>query len=161
MSKSVFLVDDDQAFLKVFSKKLENAGFKNVKKFTSGEDCLKNMKEKPEMILLDYMMEGMDGIQTLKAIKKRYTNIPVIFLSANDSKEVAEDALKHDAYDYIVKNDAAFGRIRLMMKQMRRHQIELDAKKKGRIYKYVFILIMVAFAATIFYLNFKYPGLFH
>jgi two-component system, NtrC family, response regulator AtoC len=71
--------------------------------FDNSEDALKKLHLKPDLILLDIMLPGLDGLATLKRIKQYDENLPVIILSAQGSVEVAVEALRFGAYDYFPK----------------------------------------------------------
>jgi two-component system response regulator AtoC len=64
---------------------------------------LKKLSLKPDLILLDIMLPGMDGIETLKRIKQLDEHLPVIMLSAQGRIDVAVDSIKYGAYDYFSK----------------------------------------------------------
>lgn len=112
----IFLVDDDSVFLKSLEIEfLQHADF-NIKTFATGELCLERLSEYPDVIILDYMLDGIDktamnGMKTLDGIKAFNPDIPVIMLSAQDKIEVAIDCMHHRAYDYVVKSETAFVRL--------------------------------------------------
>src|SRR3954462_7688958 len=90
----IFLVDDDAVFLKLLEIEfLENADF-IVETYATGELCLESLSHKPDIIILDYLLDGinksaMNGIETLDKIKAVDPDIPVVMLSAQDKIEVA------------------------------------------------------------------------
>ena len=112
----IFLVDDDSVFLKSLEIEfLQHADF-SIKTFATGELCLEKLSEYPDVIILDYMLDGIDktamnGMKTLDGIKAFNPDIPVIMLSAQDKIEVAIDCMHHRAYDYVVKSETAFVRL--------------------------------------------------
>lgn len=103
MEKLIFIVDDEQAISKLLTYWVRDKWKYNVESFTTGEDALKNLHKRPDVILLDIMLPGLDGVETLKRIKAFDENLPVIMLSAQGSIEVAVDTLKFGAYDYFIK----------------------------------------------------------
>jgi len=103
VSKLVFIVDDEQAISKLVSYWVKDKWKYDVEIFANGEDALKKIYLKPDLILLDIMLPGLDGIETLKRIKHYDENIPVIMLSAQGSIEVAVNSLRLGAYDYFPK----------------------------------------------------------
>ncbi len=113
----LFLVDDDAVFL--VSLKIEfmqNADF-IIETYATGELCINNLSLNPDVIILDYKLDGidknaMDGINTLDNIKAFNSNIPVIILSAQDSIDVAINCMHHHAFDYVIKNETTFIRLR-------------------------------------------------
>jgi DNA-binding NtrC family response regulator len=112
----VFLVDDDSLFLKLLSIEfLENGNF-DIQTFASGELCLAHLSENPDLIILDYHLNGIDknamnGIDTLIKIKAYLSTIPVIMLSSQDKIDVAVSSMYHGAFDYVVKSETAFLRL--------------------------------------------------
>ena len=78
---------------------------------------MENLAEEPQIIVLDYYLDGiikgsMNGIETLDKIKQYNKNIQVIMLSSQDSIDVAVSCMHHLAYDYVVKSETAFVRIK-------------------------------------------------
>ncbi|MDZ4682984.1 MAG: response regulator [Saprospiraceae bacterium] len=112
----IFLVDDDAVFLK--SLEIEFLQFPNfsVETFASGELCIANLSKNPDVIILDYQLDGIDknamnGLDTLDKIKSFNQDIPVIMLSAQDRIDVAISCMHHKAFDYVVKSETAFMRL--------------------------------------------------
>ena len=112
---SVFLVDDDSMFLKSLEHHLQQKlkhNFK-IKSFPTGEVCLKNMEQKPDIVVLDYFLNGQDqhamnGERVLQRIKLTYPATTVIMLSGQDKMQVAVDSMRDGAFDYVVKNENVF-----------------------------------------------------
>lgn len=100
----IFLVDDDIFCLNLYQQFLAKLGFTNVVCFGNGDDCLKSLSKKPDIIFLDYYMEGLNGLEVLREIKRSNPDIVVVFISGQEDVEVAVDALTHGAFDYIVKS---------------------------------------------------------
>jgi DNA-binding NtrC family response regulator len=112
----IFLVDDDALFLKLLEIEFKQHGDFTIETFATGEQCVENLTHNPDVIILDYYLDGIDknamnGIQTLDKIKSVNFDIPVIMLSSQDKIEVAIDCMHHKAYDYIVKSETAFLRL--------------------------------------------------
>ena len=112
----IFLVDDDDLFLKSLEIDFAQNTESNIKTFATGELCIENLSEKPDVIILDYYLDSVDktainGLQTLDKIKETNPLIPVIMLSSQDKIEVAVNCMKHQAFDYIVKSETAFLRL--------------------------------------------------
>jgi len=112
----VFLVDDDALFLKSLEIEFAQTGEYAIKTFATGEMCLENISKNPDIIILDYYLDGIEkeainGLETLDRIKKINAQIPVIMLSSQDKIEVAVNCMKHHAFDYIVKSETAFLRL--------------------------------------------------
>lgn len=103
MNKLIFIVDDEQAISKLLSFWVKDKWGYEVEVFSNGEAVLKRMSAKPDLVLLDIMLPGLNGIETLKRIKQFDENLPVIMLSAQASIEVAVESLRFGAYDYFPK----------------------------------------------------------
>ena len=101
----ILIVDDTKENLSVIGGLLEEAY--RVRVANSGERALKvaNGEPRPDLILLDVMMPGMDGYQTLEHLKRETAtgNIPVIFVTAMDADEDEERGLQLGAVDYVTK----------------------------------------------------------
>ncbi|MCI5057363.1 MAG: response regulator [Flavobacteriales bacterium] len=156
----IFIVDDDEAFLKLFSKKIENEGFRNVKTFSSADTCLLCLDQEPDIILLDYQMPGKNGIDALKDIKNSKSNARVVFLTASEDKKVADDAFKYDAFDYVVKNDTSFGRVKLLLKRINKLNATAEAQKKARRLKITLVIILLLLTGSVLLLSFLFPDFF-
>lgn len=103
MNKLVFIVDDEQAISKLLSYWLKDKWGYDIEVFASGEEVLKRIYQKPDLVLLDIMLPGMDGMEVLRRIKQIDENLPVLMLSAQGKIEVALESLKFGAYDYFPK----------------------------------------------------------
>jgi two-component system, NtrC family, response regulator AtoC len=103
VSKLIYIVDDEPSIAKLLSYWLKEKWKYDVEIFSSGEDMIKKLTAGPDVILLDIMLPGMDGIETLKRIKAYDPELPVIMLSAQGSIDVAVDSLRIGAFDYFSK----------------------------------------------------------
>lgn len=129
----LFLVDDDVVFLKSLEIEFLESGDFEIETFVSGELCVENLFKRPDVIILDYLLDGVDkdcmnGIETLDKITVFDPTIPVVILSAQDKIEVAVDCMHHKAFDYVVKSETAFMRLQKIITgifQYRKIQKEL------------------------------------
>jgi len=103
VNKLIFIVDDEQAISKLLSYWLKDKWGYDIEVFASGEEVLKRLYQKPDLILLDIMLPGMDGMEVLQRIRQVDENLPIIMLSAQGKVEVALESLKFGAYDYFPK----------------------------------------------------------
>lgn len=123
----LFLVDDDAVFLKSLEIDfLERADF-IIETFATGELCMANLSHDPDVIILDYCLDGIDatamnGIETLDKIKAFNQDIPVIILSSQDKIEVAVNCMHHRAFDYVVKSETAFVRLQQIITTIFRYK---------------------------------------
>ena len=98
----IFIVDDDAPLRRLMKALLEDQGY-DTKDFESGNALLEALDDSPALILLDVMMPGLDGLETLKRIKAIYPDLPVIMLTSVDKVETAVEVIKQGAYDYLLK----------------------------------------------------------
>ncbi len=104
-TEEVLIVDDDPDTLFTMNELIQSMGYKTYLA-KSGTECLKMLEHiKPDLILLDIMMPGMDGFQTLKNIRKSKTasDIPVFAVTAKAMAGDKEIILKYGFNDYIPK----------------------------------------------------------
>jgi len=109
----VFLVDDDALYLKSEEIELNGQNDYTIETYASGELCLQQLSRNPDVIILDYWLNGVDksamnGEQILDKIKRFNSDIPVVILSAQEKIEVAVNCMQHRAFDYVVKSKTAF-----------------------------------------------------
>lgn len=101
----IYAVDDETSIRELYACALESAGF-DARCFIDGEALFEALAEtKPELILLDIMLDGMDGYKILDSLKDdiRYRNIPVIMVSAKGEEVSKVKGLNLGADDYISK----------------------------------------------------------
>ncbi len=99
----ILLVDDEESIRTTLGDVLADEGFK-VSTAEDGESSLALVKDGDvDLVLLDIWLPGMDGIETLKAIKELAPDLPVVMISGHGSVETAVTATKHGAFDFIEK----------------------------------------------------------
>jgi len=123
----VLLVDDEKDFVEIFALRLEEAG-ERVSTANSGKKCLKILSEKEiDVVILDIRMPGMDGIETLKEIKKGYPLVEVIMLTGHGTTETAVEGMKLGAFDYLIK-PADFNDLTLKLEGARKRKDEQEER---------------------------------
>lgn len=103
MGKLIFIVDDELAISKLLSYWVKDKWKYDIEVFNNGEDMLRRLHVKPDLVLLDIMLPGLNGLDVLKKIRQFDEGIPVIMLSAQGNIEVAIETLKFGAFDYFPK----------------------------------------------------------
>lgn len=99
----LLIVDDENAFRRTVAKRLMKRGI-DTKQAVSGEECLEILKKDPvDVVVLDVKMPGMDGIETLHHIKKKYPKTEVIMLTGHATTQDGVDGIKTGAFDYLSK----------------------------------------------------------
>ena len=112
----LFLVDDDALFLKSLEIEFRQKTNFHIETFATGELCIDRLSQMPDVIILDYHLDGMvknamNGIETLDKIKEFHPDTPVVLLSSQDKIDVAVQCMHHGAFDYVVKSETAILRL--------------------------------------------------
>jgi len=105
MAKKILVVEDDKFLRELIVQKLIKEGY-DIAEAVDGEKGLKNIKdEKPDLVLLDLILPGIDGFEVLAKMKEdvAMAQIPVIILSNLGQKDDIERGLKMGAVDYLIK----------------------------------------------------------
>jgi two-component system, NtrC family, nitrogen regulation response regulator NtrX len=103
MNETILVVDDEVSICQSLSAILKDEGYQ-VLVAGSGEEALKSVdSELPQLVLLDIWLPGIDGLETLKAIKAAHPNILVIMMSGHGTIETAVKATKLGAFDFVEK----------------------------------------------------------
>ena len=106
MGKQAFLVDDSRSARIVLSRLLKKNGFDEVEMAESGEQALDQLQNlQPDAIFVDFLMDGMDGLETISALKKdtRFANTPVVMCTANEGDRYLQAAIEHGALGILAK----------------------------------------------------------
>ena len=103
LQANVLLVDDETEFASALAERLRLRSF-DVRAVFHAEDAIAAVQSaSPDVVLLDFRMPGMDGIEVLKIIKKIDPTIEVIMLTGHGDVSSVEEAIKNGAYEYIMK----------------------------------------------------------
>ncbi len=139
----ILLVDDEKAFVDTMAKRLAKRDL-NISKVYSGEAAIEEIKKNPEteVVVLDIMMPGIDGIETLRRLKKDYPLLEVIILTGHGRVASYKEAEKLGAFSYLEKpydiddlveviKQAYYKRLKNRFKHDKKRQEELDVLLMG------------------------------
>jgi len=134
---TVLLVDDEIPFIETMTKRLTKRNLEIVAAY-SGEEALGRLKKHTniEVVLLDVKMPGMNGIETLKEIKKDYPLVEVIMLTGHATVESAIDGMKQGAFDYLMKPcdiDHLISKVNEAVSKKRQHENKIVAARMKEI----------------------------
>lgn len=104
----IFIIEDDAMIATLMKQTLSKTPEHEIFHFNSGEECLENLHQKPDIISIDYNLPGMNGHDLMEKIKAFDQSIMVIIVSGQESLEVVVSTYKKGAHDYIMKNDNLF-----------------------------------------------------
>jgi DNA-binding NtrC family response regulator len=142
----IFVVEDNQMYNKLVVSYLKTNKFTNVESYLSGEEALNNMHKNPDIIIQDYLLDGMTGIEVLIKAKKINPSVEFIFLSGQDSIDIAINSMKYGAYDYIVKDQMA---LQKMVNKINKINSVTELVKTNKRYKVGVILFFIGLGLLI------------
>ena len=137
----IMIVDDEESFVETLTKRLSKRDIKTLKAF-SGEEALQTMETNQhlDVVVLDVKMPGMDGIETLRALKETYPLVEVIMLTGHGTIESAIQGMKRGAFDYLMKPcdiDELVGKINEAVRKKREQEEKIrNAKSKEMLSSY-------------------------
>src|SRR5713226_783448 len=103
MSDKILIVDDEPSNRKILGQELTHRGYA-VETANDGSEALRKAESaRPDLVILDYMMPDLTGLDVLKELRKREDDTPVIMITAYGSVERAVQAMKEGAYDFITR----------------------------------------------------------
>jgi CheY-like chemotaxis protein len=106
VGKQAFLVDDSKSARIVLGRLLKKNGFDEVEMAESGEQAIEQLKNlTPDAIFVDFLMDGMDGLETISHLKKdsRFVNTPMVMCTANEGDRYLQAAVEHGALGILAK----------------------------------------------------------
>ena len=103
MSEKILIVDDEPSNRNILSQELTHEGY-SVVAASDGREALRKIESsRPDLIILDYMMPDLSGLEVLKELRKRENDTPVVMITAYGTMERAVEAMKEGAYDFITR----------------------------------------------------------
>lgn len=126
-SQSIFVVDDQESILNSVKSILDDESYR-ISTFTSAEALEEGLKEeKPDLILLDIWLPGIDGVESLKKLKASYPDLPVILMSGHAGIDIAVKAMKAGASDFLEKPL----NLDILLEKIAAHLPHRDGQKKA------------------------------
>jgi len=120
--KLIFVVDDDPFINMLVVKRFTSEDYR-LEAFVYGEDCIKALDEKPDLIILDYFFinndrEVMNGMEVFDKIKELKPDVPVIMLSGQEKGEIVLELARKGIDDYIIKDDNLIDNLNVAIKEL-------------------------------------------
>ena len=116
----IFVVDDDKHYARLLSYRLDKPKDHEVSVFHSGEDALDALDRlKPDLVFLDIMMPGIGGMETLRRLQLFAPDLPIVMISAQGTAEVAVEAMKGGATDYITKGQDDLVKLDMVVERLK------------------------------------------
>lgn len=155
-TSTILLVEDNPVYLNLLRKELEKLGYTDIVAFETAREAMEDLKTRPDIAFLDYWLEGnKTGLDVMKKLKKKYPYTQIIFLTASDDVEIAVTTMRNGAYDYIVKGDTAFIRIRHLLKKIS-DETERKARSRSIIQFQIIVIIMIIIISILGILYYHY-----
>ena len=121
---SIFIVEDNEMYSFMLERKLHDQINYGIANYTTGEACIKDLYLNPDIVILDYNLPGINGMEALKALKEKKPKLHVIILSSQTNLQAVADLMKEGAYDYIQKNKETLVKITEAIENIRRMSFE-------------------------------------
>jgi len=114
----IFLIDDDELFSKVIQLALEENDSYDVSFFSTGEQFLECIDQYPDVVIIDYNLPGIGGLEILERVKNYSPDIKTIILSGQEKVDVVVEAYNKGADNYIIKNDNVIFQLKQTLKNL-------------------------------------------
>lgn len=156
----IFVVEDNAIYNKLVVSYLKTNKFTNVESYLTGEEALANMHKNPELVIQDYLLDGMTGIEVLIKAKKVNPNVEFIFLSGNDKIDIAINSMKYGANNYIVKDQNALPKLIEKIKNLHTASEVVKGKKRFRLGVTLFFIGIAILIIITLFMAIKFPTVF-
>ena len=168
----VYIVDDDEFYLKVFENKFKTSTACMTRTFTSGEALLELFRRKPlskkyiHIVVMDYYLKSMEnqdaqnGVEILKVIKEINPETEIILYSGIEDDSIVSKGLQLGAVTFVKKNENSFTRIHNSIKGIISQQNLKKKHSDSKFTRNIFLLIIVASIAAIAIIYFFKPDIF-
>ena len=132
-STNIFIIDDDVNNLARVKQFLEEKFLDAVQIsiFTSGEECLPKINQTTQIVILDYALEGKDGLEILKLIKAKNPDTEVIMLTSNENIILAIETFRSGAKDFVIKGKGSMAHLAKLISQIVTAPIRIIVKEFG------------------------------
>jgi len=110
MGRLIFFIDDDKVILNLLEYTFQSRRDYDVVCFKTGEECLENLHLDPNLIVLDHILhskenESLNGLETLKEIRKVSKSVPVVILTGQGDDQLLSEFMESGADKYLTKDD--------------------------------------------------------
>ena len=140
---NLFIVDDNKSMVVALKHYIQNRFGKGIKisTFYNGESCIKEVNNTTDIVILDYSLEGKNGLEILKEIKKINQKTEVVMLSNNTDIDLVIESLKNGATDYVVKGPSSWNRLTTLISRIVTAPIRIIVREFG-VSKFMAIFLM-------------------
>ena len=156
--KKVFIIEDNEMHSMMMDYILSKENSFNIFRFKSGEECIKKLSLKPDIIILDYGLPGINGLETFTQIRESNPNVPVVIISENRNETLVKEFRDKGVYEYIVKEPNSFHRLNSVIESILIGLSEKEYAANGRTTMIVVgsFVLLVIISGIISYLLLKH-----
>ena len=146
----VFIVEDNEMYSFMLDYMLTNDHTLRCIRFEKGEECIKSLELNPDMIILDYVLPGINGLETFRKIKRSKPDVPVLILTGHYDRQTAQQFLSEGVYHYMLKEENAVNKVKLIMQAAidKKGEEEIRVKKRA-LWKKVGVVLLCLTALTL------------
>lgn len=150
-NRLIFIVEDNEMYSVMLDYTLSNDSIVKFMCFKTGEECLENLHFNPMMIILDYWLPGMNGLEIFKKIRQQNQSVPVVILTQDHDLEVATLLLNAGVTNYFNKGEGSVSEIKQLINKELGKIIEKQEVQSRRMKTVFLIFCLVAVAIVIIY----------
>ena len=156
----IFVVEDNSIYSNLVVSYLKTSKFTNVEHFSTGEEALANMHKNPDIVIQDYLLDGITGIEVLIKAKKIHPHVEFIFLSGNDNIDIAINSMKYGANNYIVKDQQALPKLVEKIHMLLKTSEVVETKKRFKVGVTLFFIGIAILVIITLFMAIKFPMVF-
>lgn len=157
---NLFIVDDNKLLvtdLKHYLQTRFGVGV-NISTFNDGESCLEKVDKRTNIVILDYFLDGKNGLEILKEIKLKNEKTEVIMLSSNEDIALAIESFREGAKDYVIKGHGSWKKITHLVNHIITEPIRLMVREFGvskfmATFLFTFIVMGITVAWVLYAMN--------
>lgn len=152
----IFLIENSVVYKDLITGYLKSQKLTNLRIYKNGDECVKDIHMKPDLVILDYSAEGKTGLELMVQIQREHPETDFIFLSGQNDVGVAVKIMKIGAADYIVKNEEAPYNLVKSIDHLISHTKTVKAKKGFKVgvvsfFIVLFLIILIIMFMSIFF----------
>ena len=140
---NLFIVDDNKLLAIDLKHYLQNrfGADVNISTFNDGDSCIAKIDKTTDVVILDYCMDGKNGLEVLKSIKAINSKTEVIMLSGNEDMAIAIETFRSGAKDYVIKGNGSWKKITKLLQLIITEPIRILVREFG-VSKYMAIFLL-------------------
>jgi two-component system, LuxR family, sensor kinase FixL len=133
MHLNLFIIEDEEAHFVLMKRAIsKDLPHSSIRYFANARTCLEALDEsEPDIIITDYLMPEMNGLEFLEALNREGRDIPVVMITGQGDERIAVEAMKSGAWDYLVKTADFFTLIPSVIRKVFREKALKDSVKKS------------------------------